>query len=63
LPLPGVILGDCGKKIGLEGVDNGFIIFNHVRIPRENLLNRFSNVTPGGTFETSIENTDERFAL
>lgn len=48
LPLPGVILGDCGKKIGLEGVDNGFIIFNRVRIPRENLLNRFSNVTPAG---------------
>jgi acyl-CoA oxidase len=28
LPLPGIILGDCGKKIGKEGVDNGFIIFN-----------------------------------
>ena len=48
LPLPGIILGDCGKKIGKEGVDNGFIIFNHVRIPRENLLNRFSDVTEDG---------------
>lgn len=58
MPLPGVILGDCGKKMGLEGIDNGFIIFNNFRIPRENLLNRFSNISDQGLFETSIENAD-----
>lgn len=53
-PYPGVILGDCGKKIGIDGVDNGFIILNNVRVPRENLLNRFSDVTEDGKFETQV---------
>lgn len=54
MPMPGVILGDCGLKAGHDGIDNGFIIFNHYRIPRENLLNRFSNVTEDGKFEAEI---------
>lgn len=62
-PLKGITLGDCGRKMGLDGIDNGFIIFNNVRIPRENLLNRFSNVTKEGKFETTIENPDSRFAV
>jgi acyl-CoA oxidase len=62
-PLKGIILGDCGKKMGLDGIDNGFIIFNNVRIPRENLLNRFSEVTIDGKFEAKIENPDQRFAV
>lgn len=45
MPLPGVILGDCGKKEGLDAIDNGFMIFNNFRVPKENLLNRFSNIT------------------
>ena len=62
-PLNGIILGDCGKKMGYDGIDNGFILFNHVRIPRENMLNRISNVTKEGIYETSIPNMDKRFAL
>jgi acyl-CoA oxidase len=50
--MPGVILGDCGKKEGLEAIDNGFMIFNHVRIPRENLMNRFSEVDEQGVFSS-----------
>ena len=61
--LPGLIIGDCGKKIGQDGIDNGFIIFKEFRVPRENLLNRFSNVTKDGKFETTIENPDKRFAV
>jgi acyl-CoA oxidase len=34
-----------------------------VRVPRENLLNRFSNVTKEGKFEGIIENPDQRFAV
>lgn len=56
--LPGIIIGDCGKKIGQEQIDNGFIIFNNVRVPRENMLNRISNVTREGKFETSIPSPD-----
>jgi len=39
-PLPGVGIADCGYKMGLNGVDNGRLWFNNVRIPLENLLNR-----------------------
>jgi len=58
MPLSGITLGDCGKKEGLDGIDNGFIIFNNFRIPRQNMLNRFSNVTEEGKFESTIESAD-----
>jgi len=63
MPLPGITLGDCGKKIGLDGIDNGFIIFRNVRIPRHNLLDHLSQVTPEGQFVTDIPNADQRFAI
>ena len=40
----GVEIRDCGYKVGLNGVDNGAIAFHGVRIPRENLLDRFAQV-------------------
>ncbi len=58
MPLSGVTLGDCGKKEGLDGIDNGFIIFNHLRIPKANLLNKFSDVLDDGTFVSEIKNND-----
>ncbi|MBF6064276.1 acyl-CoA dehydrogenase family protein [Nocardia terpenica] len=59
--LPGVTTSDCGLKGGLPGVDNGRIRFDHVRIPRENLLNRYADVTPEGTYSSEIENPSRRF--
>lgn len=59
--LPGIRIEDDGPKIGLNGVDNGQIWFDHVRIPRENLLNRYADVTEAGVYESSIENPDRRF--
>ncbi|XP_055597144.1 peroxisomal acyl-coenzyme A oxidase 3-like [Uranotaenia lowii] len=53
-PYPGVIVGDIGEKIGLNGIDNGFVMFNNYRIPRENMLNRAGDVTPEGTYETTF---------
>jgi acyl-CoA oxidase len=61
--LPGIIIGDCGKKLGQESIDNGFILFNNFRIPRENMLNKMSNVTKEGKFETTIPSPDQRLAL
>uniref|UniRef100_A0A8D8P0G5 Acyl-coenzyme A oxidase n=1 Tax=Culex pipiens TaxID=7175 RepID=A0A8D8P0G5_CULPI len=53
-PYPGVIVGDIGEKIGLNGIDNGFVMFNNYRIPRENMLNRAGDVTPEGTYESTF---------
>eukprot|EP00644_Phytophthora_capsici_P015545 jgi/Phyca11/575086/estExt2_Genewise1.C_PHYCAscaffold_700091 len=49
-PLPGIRIGDMGSKMGLQGVDNGWIQFDHVRIPRENMLRRYAQVSRDGVF-------------
>lgn len=59
--LPGVRIEDCGKKLGLNGVDNGRIWFDDVRVPRENLLNRYADVSEDGLYSSPIENPDRRF--
>ena len=59
--LPGVRIEDCGRKIGLNGVDNGRIWFDQVRVPRDALLNRYADVTEDGTYFSEIENPDRRF--
>jgi len=59
--LPGVRTWDCDYKGGLPGVDNGRIMFDRVRVPRENLLNRFADVAPDGTYSSPIENDNRRF--
>ena len=59
--LPGVGAEDDGLKGGLNGIDNGRLHFNHVRIPRANLLNRYADVEPDGTYTSSIENKGRRF--
>uniref|UniRef100_A0A9L0SVU5 Acyl-coenzyme A oxidase n=1 Tax=Equus caballus TaxID=9796 RepID=A0A9L0SVU5_HORSE len=49
-PLPGITVGDIGPKMGLDHVDNGFLQLDHVRVPRENMLSRFAQVLPDGTY-------------
>lgn len=58
---PGVVIQDMGHKFECNGVDNGKLWFNNVRIPRENLLNRYSDVTPDGKFVSKIKNRRARF--
>eukprot|EP00276_Gloeochaete_wittrockiana_P020397 CAMPEP_0184349958 /NCGR_PEP_ID=MMETSP1089-20130417/37382_1 /TAXON_ID=38269 ORGANISM="Gloeochaete wittrockiana, Strain SAG46.84" /NCGR_SAMPLE_ID=MMETSP1089 /ASSEMBLY_ACC=CAM_ASM_000445 /LENGTH=613 /DNA_ID=CAMNT_0026682489 /DNA_START=89 /DNA_END=1930 /DNA_ORIENTATION=- len=58
----GVTIRDCGHKMGLNGVDNGALGFNHVRIPRENLLNRHSSVLEDGTYKCNFPNSSAHFA-
>lgn len=57
----GVRIEDCGPKMGLNGVDNGHIWFDHVRIPRTALLNQFAEVTPEGRYLSPIDNPNKRF--
>jgi acyl-CoA oxidase len=59
--LPGITIEDDGLKMGLNGVDNGRITFDGVRVPRENLLNQFADVTEDGRYESPIENQNRRF--
>jgi acyl-CoA oxidase len=49
-PLPGVDMGDIGPKVGFNSLDNGYAAFDHVRIPRRQMLMRFAQVTPEGEF-------------
>ena len=60
-PMPGVRIADCGEKMGLNGVDNGRLWFDKVRIPRENLLDRFAQVAPDGTYASAIPSEGRRF--
>lgn len=50
--LPGIIAGDIGPKAmnGYGSVDNGYARFDHYRIPKENMLSKFAQVTEDGTY-------------
>ena len=51
-PLPGVTVGDIGPKAygGFACMDNAYIKFDNVRIPRTNMLMRFSELARGGKY-------------
>jgi acyl-CoA oxidase len=59
--LPGVGGDDDGYKGGLNGIDNGRLHFTNVRVPRENLLNRYGSVDENGTYSSPIESRGRRF--
>jgi len=48
--LPGISVGDCGAKMGRNGLDNGYIQYHNVRIPRTDMLMRWAQVTPEGKY-------------
>lgn len=51
-PLVDIQIGDIGSKAfgGFGSIDNGFVRFNKVRIPRQNMLQRYSQVCDKGVF-------------
>ena len=53
MPLPGIKCGDMGPKIGYQSKNNGWASFDKVRIPRENMMMKYTKVDKDGTF--SIE--------
>ncbi len=59
--LPGIKVEDCGYKLGLNGVDNGRIWFDQVKVSRKNLLNRFGDINEQGEYSSPIENPSRRF--
>jgi len=59
--LPGIGGEDDGPKGGLNGIDNGRLHFTDVRVPRENLLNRYGNVDENGVYSSAIASPGRRF--
>ncbi|XP_028031476.1 probable peroxisomal acyl-coenzyme A oxidase 1 isoform X1 [Bombyx mandarina] len=53
MPLAGIRVGEIGAKMGLNMINNGFIGFNHVRIPRRHLLMKHAQVLEDGTYVKS----------
>ena len=43
--LLGITVGDIGTKMGVAGIDNGFLCLDNVRIPRTQMLMKFSRVS------------------
>jgi acyl-CoA oxidase len=59
--VPGVSIADCGRKAGLNGVDNGRLTFRQVRVPREALLDRYGHVAEDGSYHSPIDSDNRRF--
>lgn len=57
----GVTIKDCGKKMGLNGVDNGVIYFDNVVIPKDDMLDRYASVNDHGVFVSPITSDNRRF--
>ena len=47
--------------LGMNGVDNGKLWFDHVRVPRANMLDAYSQVEKGGAFHSKIAGARGRF--
>ncbi|CAH1782747.1 unnamed protein product [Owenia fusiformis] len=52
-PLPGVEVGGIGPKMALATTDNGFLVLNNVRIPRDQMLMKYAQVSKDGKFTKS----------
>ncbi|MET0296712.1 MAG: acyl-CoA dehydrogenase, partial [Microbacterium sp.] len=59
--LPGIGGEDDGVKGGLNGIDNGRLHFDQVRVPRFNLLDRYGQVAADGSYTSDIPSPGRRF--
>ena len=53
-PLPGIKLGEIGTKLGMNATNNGFLGFENVRIPRESMMMKNSQVLEDGTYVKAL---------
>ncbi|KAG6864995.1 hypothetical protein C0991_005730, partial [Blastosporella zonata] len=58
-PMPGIELGDIGATMGLNSTDNGYAVFNQVRIPRQHMMMRNSSVTRDGSYVKAPTGNDK----
>ncbi|CAH0592211.1 unnamed protein product [Chrysodeixis includens] len=50
MPLQGIKVGEIGPKLGFQTANNGFLGFNHYRIPRRSMLMKNAQVLKDGTY-------------
>ena len=50
MPCKGISCGDMGPKLGYSNKDNGWLTFDHVRIPRDQMLQKYVSVDREGGF-------------
>ncbi|VVC41968.1 Acyl-CoA oxidase/dehydrogenase, central domain,Acyl-CoA oxidase,Acyl-CoA oxidase, C-terminal,Acyl- [Cinara cedri] len=60
LPIPGVTVGDLGEKASLNGVDNGFIMFNKFATPKESLLSKTGDINDNGQYISPFKEKSKR---
>jgi len=61
--LSNIRIEDNGPKMGLNGVDNGRIWFQRVRVPLDALLDKYCSVSPDGTYSSALSTIPQRFGV
>lgn len=62
--LSGIKIEDCGEKNSFKGVFSSRMWLNDVKVPRDALLDRHTQVLPDGSFATSLGSMPEsRFSM
>ena len=61
--MKGVTIGDCGHKVGNNMIDNGFLMFDNVRIPKSYALDRISGINKDGKFFAALKDPEKRFGM
>jgi acyl-CoA oxidase len=46
--LPGIKGGDIGPKLGFHAKENGYMFLSNVRVPKNNLLNKYVQISNDG---------------
>ena len=60
LPYPNLLVGDLGKKLGMNGNDNGFMQFKNYRIPKTALMDKNSEVSADGQLVLKLKDKRRR---
>ena len=57
---PGITIGDMGEKIGLNGLDNGFIVFDRYRVSRDALLDKNGGINEDGKYVSPFKDAKKK---
>ncbi|RWS29699.1 Peroxisomal acyl-coenzyme A oxidase 3-like protein [Leptotrombidium deliense] len=63
IPYPSITVGDMGPKIGLNGLDNGFLMFHNYRIHKDYIMNRIGEIDGDGKFVNQLEDPKKRMGI